>query len=260
MSSSEQARVTAGGIDLNSDLGESGGGRVFDDAGVLPSISSANVACGFHAGDPGGIRLTCRRAAELGVTVGAHPGYRDFEGFGRRLIEVDLGELTDEVIYQIGAVQAVARSVGTEVRYVKPHGGLYNAIAVREDQARAVARAVLELDDTLPLMVLPGSVIERVARDTGLRTVAEAFADRGYLPDGTLVRRGAPGALLAPEAAVAQAVRIATEGRIVAVDGTELAVAADSICLHGDDPAAVRLAREIRAGLEGAGVLIRSFA
>lgn len=260
MSRSEQTREMTGRIDLNSDLGESGGGRVFDDAAVLPSISSANVACGFHAGEPGGIRLTCRRAAELGVTVGAHPGYRDFEGFGRRFMDVDLSELTDEVIYQIGAVQAVARSVGTEVRYVKPHGGLYNAIAVREDQARAVTRAILELDDSLPLMVLPGSVIERVARDAGLRTVSEAFADRGYLPDGTLVRRGLPGALLAPEAAVAQALRIATEGRIVAHDGTEIAIAADSICLHGDDPAAVRLARDIRAALKGAGVSIRSFA
>lgn len=255
------ARPEPPSIDLNSDLGESFGTYTFgDDAAVLNSVSSANIACGFHAGDPHGIRTTCRRALELGVAIGAHPGYRDLPGFGRRFIDYDPSELTDEVIYQVGAVQAVARSVGAEVRYVKPHGGLYNTIAVREDQARAVARAILDLDAALPLMVLHGSVIERVAREAGLRTVAEAFADRGYLPDGTLVKRGAPGAIRTPEAAVAQAIRIATEGRITAIDGTELEVAAESICLHGDNPAAVRLAREIRFGLEGAGVEIRSFA
>ncbi|GAB2551056.1 LamB/YcsF family protein [Leucobacter ruminantium] len=248
-------------IDLNSDLGESFGNYTFgDDAAVLASVSSANVACGFHGGDPHGIRTTCRKALELGVTIGAHPGYRDLPGFGRRFIDYDLDELTDEVIYQVGAVQAMARSVGAEVRYVKPHGGLYNTIAVNEEQAGAVARALSELAPELPLMVLSGSVIERVAREAGLRTVAEAFADRGYQADGTLVKRGTPGAIHTPEAAVAQAVRIATEGRITAVDGTDLEVAADSICLHGDNPAAVRLAGEIRAGLEAAGVEIRSFA
>lgn len=247
-------------IDLNSDLGESSAERRFDDAAVLAAVSSANVACGFHAGDPRGIRDTCRLAVDRGVVVGAHPGYRDLEGFGRRILDLDLGELTDEVIYQVGAVQALARSVGGEIRYVKPHGGLYNAIAVREDQARAVVRALVELDGgALPLLVLRGSVIERVAQEAGVATIAEAFADRGYLPDGTLVPRGKPGALLDPARAVEQAVRIATERRITAVDGTTLDVEADTICLHGDSPTAVRLAGEIRGGLERAGVEIRSF-
>lgn len=243
-------------IDLNSDLGENTG---TDEARVLAQVTSANIACGFHAGDPRGIRATCRSANEFGVVIGAHPGYNDFEGFGRRMIEVDLGELTDQVIYQIGAIDALARSVGAEIRYVKPHGGLYNAIAVREDQARAVTRAILELDDSLPLMVQPGSVVERVARDAGLLTVAEAFADRGYTPDGRLIARGEPGALLDSAAAVRQAVKIATEGRVFAVDGSEIEVRAESICLHGDNPATVRLSAEIRAALSAAGVDIRSF-
>lgn len=247
-------------IDLNSDLGESFGGyRLGDDAAVLASVSSANVACGFHGGDPLGIRATCRAAVAAGVTIGAHPGYRDLAGFGRRFIDVEPHELTDEVIYQIGALQALARSVGGEVRYVKPHGGLYNAIAVHEGQALAVVRAVLEVDDRLPLMVLPGSVAERIARDAGLRTVAEAFADRGYLPDGTLVRRGTPGALLEGDAAIAQALRFARGEPLAAVDGSLLRLTTESICLHGDNPEAVRLARRIRSELEREGVEIRSF-
>ncbi|WP_427871140.1 LamB/YcsF family protein [Leucobacter luti] len=248
-------------IDLNSDLGESFGNYSFgDDAAVLASVTSANVACGFHAGDPRGIRETCRAAVAAGVTIGAHPGYRDLAGFGRRFIDVAPAELADEVIYQIGALQALARSVGGEVRYVKPHGGLYNTIAVHEEQAGAVAQAMREVAAELPLMVLPGSVIERVARDAGIETVAEAFADRAYAPDGTLVKRGTAGAILAPADAVAQAIRFAAEGAVTAVDGSVLQIAPDSICLHGDNPAAIALARSIRDGLETAGVEIRSFA
>lgn len=248
-------------IDLNSDLGESFGGyRVGDDAAVLASVSSANVACGFHAGDPLGIRATCRAAVAAGVAIGAHPGYRDLAGFGRRFIDVDPHELTDEVIYQIGALQALARSVGGDVRYVKPHGALYHAIAAHDGQARAVVRAIREVDERLPLVVLPGSVAERVARDAGLRVVAEAFADRGYLPDGGLVRRGTRGALLESEAAAAQALRFARGEPIAAVDGSPLHLAAESICVHGDTPDAVRLARRIRSALELGGVEIRSFA
>ncbi|WP_449279663.1 LamB/YcsF family protein [Leucobacter sp. GX0328] len=244
-------------IDLNADLGESFGHySVGDDAAVLEAVSSANIACGFHAGDPHGIRTVCRLAAGRGVSIGAHPGYRDLVGFGRRRIEYDLHELTDEVIYQVAALQGIAASVGDRVRYVKPHGALYNAIAVREDEARAVVRAIMELDDGLPLMVLHGSVAERVARASGLRTVSEAFADRGYTAHGTLAPRGAPGAILPADAAIAQAVRIAIEGRIAAIDGTEIEVAADSICLHGDNPQAVQLAHRIRAGIEAAGVRI----
>lgn len=243
-------------IDLNSDLGENVG---TDDAAVLASVTSTNVSCGFHAGDPAGIRNTCRSAHELGVVIGAHPGYNDPECFGRRLVDIAPAALTDEVIYQLGALSALAGSVGARVHYVKPHGGLYNAIAVREDQAIAVVRAMREFDDTLPIMTLPGSVIERVAADAGLRTVAEAFADRGYTPEGRLVPRGEHGALLTPEAAVRQAVRLATTGRVIAVDGSEIEVDAESICLHGDSVAAVQLARQIRAALTEAGVSLQSF-
>lgn len=247
-------------IDLNSDLGESFGNYTFgDDSAVLSSVSSANVACGFHGGDPHGIRATCAAAFSAGVTIGAHPGYRDLAGFGRRFIEYEQDELADEIIYQIGAVQALARSVGSAVRYVKPHGALYHAIARLEGQAQAVVRAVRDTDPDLPLLVPPGSVIERVAGEAGVRTFTEAFADRAYAPDGSLVPRTVSGAMLSREAAIAQAVRIATTGRVTAVDGTEIEVRADSICLHGDRPAAVRLARDIRAALEGRGVEIGSF-
>ena len=247
-------------IDLNCDLGETFGTYAFgDDAAVLTSVSSANIACGFHAGDPRGIRETCAAAANVGVTIGAHPGYRDLAGFGRRFIDYDPGELADEIIYQIGAVQALARSVGSAVRYVKPHGALYNAIVRHESQAEAVARAVRELGGGLPLLVPPGSVIERVAREAGVRTFAEAFADRAYLPDGALAPRTSPGAMLTSAAAIDQAVRIAATGRVVAIDGSEIAVPADSICLHGDRPEAVRLSSEIRTALEGQGIEIASF-
>lgn len=247
-------------IDLNSDLGESfGRWALGDDAAILDCVTSANVACGFHAGDPQGILATCRAAAERGVAVGAHPGYRDLAGFGRRFIDVAPAELTAEIIYQVGAVQALARAAGTRVRYVKPHGALYNTIVRHEAQAGAVAGAVAAVDPVLPLVVLPGSVIERVAQDHGLTTIAEAFADRGYRADGTLVPRTESGAVLEGPDAVRQAVRIATDGVVTCADGTDLSVPAESICLHGDTPSAVRLAREIRAALTDAGVTVRSF-
>ncbi|PRI11334.1 LamB/YcsF family protein [Leucobacter massiliensis] len=248
-------------IDLNSDLGESFGSyRMGDDAAVLASVSSANIACGFHAGDPRGIRDTCRAAIAAGATIGAHPGYRDLVGFGRRFIEVDPAELRDEVVYQIGALQALARSEGGTVRYVKPHGALYNTIARHEEQAAAVVAAVRDVDAGLPLVVLPGSLVERIARAAGLRTVAEAFADRGYRSDGALVPRGEPGAQLDEETAVHQAIAIARGESIRAQDGEPLRIAADTLCLHGDHPGAVRLAHRIRAAIEGAGIEIRSFA
>ncbi|UOR02845.1 LamB/YcsF family protein [Leucobacter allii] len=247
-------------IDLNADLGESFGNWTFgDDAAVLASISSANVACGFHAGDPPGIRETCRAAARLGVAVGAHPGYRDLAGFGRRFIAYDPEVLAAEIVAQIGAVQALARSAGTSVRYVKPHGALYTRIAHDPVQAGAVVAALRDVDPGLPLVVLPGSAIERLAREAGLRVVPEAFADRAYRADGSLVPRGEPEAVLAPEAAVAQAVRLVAEGCATTVDGGEIELAPETICLHGDAPSAVQLAREIRAALEDAGVAIRSF-
>ena len=249
-------------MDLNSDVGESFGNWTFgDDASIIGSVSSANVACGFHAGDPAGIRATCSAAAAAGVTVGAHPGYRDLAGFGRRFMDVDPGELTDDVVYQIGALQALARAAGTSVQYVKPHGALYNTIAVHERQARAVVRAVREVDDALPLLVLPGSVIETEARSAGLRTVAEAFADRAYQPDGALVSRREPGSVLHAEAEVVEHVlRMATDGEVVAIDGSRIRISPESICVHGDTPGAVAMAAAVRRALVSAGVDVRAFA
>ena len=248
-------------IDLNSDVGESFGNWSFgNDQAIIASVSSVNVAGGFHAGDPSGIRATCAAAAAAGVTVGAHPGYRDLAGFGRRFIDMVPSELTDDVIYQIGAVQALAAAAGTAVRYVKPHGALYNTIARHPEQARAVTEAILAVDPSLPLMVLPNSEIARVASDAGLRVVTEAFADRAYNPDGSLVSRTLPGAVLhSVDAVIEQVLRIAIDRQVRAIDGTLIEVSVDSLCLHGDTPEAVSLAGAIRTALLGAGVSIRSF-
>jgi UPF0271 protein len=248
-------------MDLNSDVGESFGNWTFgDDARIIESVSSVNVACGFHAGDPTGIRATCAAAASARVTVGAHPGYRDLAGFGRRFMDVDLSELTDDVVYQIGALQALARAAGTAVKYVKPHGALYNTIAVHEGQARAVVRAVREVDDALPLLVLPNSVIAAEARSAGLRTVVEAFADRAYLPDGSLVSRRERGAVLRDESDVVEHVlRIAGEREVVAIDGSRIRIDAESICVHGDTPGAVAMAAAVRRALTSAGVTVGAF-
>jgi UPF0271 protein len=223
-------------------------------------VTSVNVACGFHAGDPSTLRRTCAAAAEHGVAVGAQVGYRDLAGFGRRFIDMEPEELTDEVIYQIGALQALATAAGTTVRYVKPHGALYNAIVHHEEQAAAVVEAVRAVDPGLPLLGLPGSVVLELATAAGLRTVREAFADRAYTPAGTLVSRREPGAVLHdPQQVAARMVRLVTEGVITAVDGNEVTVAAESICVHGDSPGAVDMARQVRLALEAAGVRIGSF-
>ena len=249
-------------IDLNSDVGESFGNWSFgDDAAIFESVSSANVACGFHAGDPIGIMATCQAALKAGVTVGAHPGYRDLAGFGRRFIDMAPAELTADIVYQIGAVQATALAAGTAVRYVKPHGALYNTIAHHPQQAAAVVAAIQAVDPRLPLMVLPNSEIQRQAEAAGLRTVAEAFADRAYNPDGTLVSRREPGAVLhTPDDVVEHVLRLANDGVVRATDGSLVPVRADSICLHGDTPGAVAMARKVRAALEDAGITIESFA
>lgn len=248
-------------IDLNSDVGESFGNWTFgDDARIIESTSSVNVACGFHAGDPTTIRTTIAAAKRAGVTIGAHPGYRDLSGFGRRFIDMEPTELTNDVIYQIGALQALAAAEGAKVEYVKPHGALYNTIAKHPVQARAVVEALLSVDSTLPLMVLPNSEIHRLALDAGLRTIPEAFADRAYNPDGSLVSRTKPGSVLKDvEAVVAQSLRLATSQEIRAVDGSILKVAAESICLHGDTPGAVAMASAVKQALVGAGVTIQSF-
>lgn len=248
-------------IDLNSDVGESfGSWTMGDDAAILRSVSSANVACGFHAGDPSGIARTCREAVAAGVVIGAHVGYRDLAGFGRRFLDCSPTELADDVLYQLGALEALARAAGGGIRYVKPHGALYNAIVHHEAHAQAVVDAVKAFGGDLPLLLLPGSVALARAERAGLRGVAEAFADRGYTPAGTLVPRGEPGAVLHDAQAVAaRTVRLAHEGVVEAVDGTDVRVAAESICLHGDTSGAVAMAAAVRAGLEEAGVSVRAF-
>jgi UPF0271 protein len=248
-------------IDLNSDVGESfGRWSLGDDTAMFKSVSSANVACGFHAGDPTVIRRTCREAVVAGVVVGAHVGYRDLAGFGRRFVDMDPNELADDVVYQIGALQALAATEGARVRYVKPHGGLYNAIVSHTAQARAVVDAVRSVDPGLPILGLPGSEVLRLAEAAGLRAVSEAFADRAYNPDGTLVSRSLPGAVLHDPAEVAEHVlRMATDSAIRAVDGSILKINADSICVHGDSPGAVAMAVAVKAALSDAGITIKAF-
>jgi len=248
-------------IDLNSDVGESfGRWRLGDDEAVLGLVTSANVACGFHAGDPRTLRVTCETAAANGVAVGAQVGYRDLAGFGRRFIDVDPLELTDDVIYQIGALDAMARVAGTSVTYVKPHGALYTTAVHHGRQAQAVVEALLAYDRSLPVLGLPGSELLARAAAAGLRSVREAFADRGYTPEGTLVPRSEPGALLDdPDEVGRRVVRMVTEGQVVAVDGTVVAIEAESVCVHGDSPGAVAMAESVRAGLEAAGVTVEAF-
>jgi len=248
-------------IDLNSDLGESfGAWRMGDDEAMLQIVTSANVACGFHAGDPSTMLETCRLAAQNGVTVGAHVSYRDLAGFGRRTMDVPPAELRAEVLYQLSALSGIARIAGTAVAYVKPHGALYNRIVDDREQAEAVVRAVADFDATLPVLGLARSEVARSADRAGLRFVSEAFVDRGYLPDGTLVPRGRDGAVLTAGDAIAErAVRLVTEGAVVAVDGTEIAVEVDSLCVHGDTPGAVDMAADVRSALIGAGVEVASF-
>lgn len=247
--------------DLNSDLGEGfGNWRMGDDEALLDLVSSANVACGFHAGDPTTMRLTCERAVERGVAIGAHVGYRDLAGFGRRHIDMDPVELGDEIVYQIAALDGFARIAGDRVRYLKPHGALYNTVVTDTAQATAVVGAVRNYDPTLPLLGLPGSELLRLAETAGLSVVPEAFADRAYAPDGRLVPRRHPGALLRDADAIAhRCLRLATEQKVDSIDGTVVTVPARSICVHGDTPQAVAIARRVRQGLLAAGVRVTSF-
>jgi UPF0271 protein len=246
----------SGVLDLNSDLAEGFGiWRLGDDDALLDVVSSANVACGFHAGDASTMRRVCALAAERGVVVGAQVSYRDLAGFGRRFIDVEPGQLADEVLYQIGALEACARAGGTRVGYVKPHGALYNATV------RHTALAGVRAFGALPVLGLPGSELLAAAERAGLEPVQEAFADRGYTPEATLVPRSEPGALLSTTAEVVErAVRLATAGEIVAVDGTVLKVGARSLCLHGDTQGAVEMARAVRAELLALDVTVCPFA
>jgi UPF0271 protein len=249
-------------IDLNADLGEGFGiWQLGDDDALLHLVSSANVACGFHAGDPLTMRRVCDAAAARGVAIGAQVGYRDLAGFGRRRIDVAPDELAADVLYQVGALDACARAAGTRVRYVKPHGALYNTAADDPVQAAAVVAGVHAYDATLPLLALPGSRMDTAAREAGLPFVAEAFTDRAYHGSGRLVPRSADAAVLHDTQEVAaRAVRLATQQRITAADGTELRIAAASLCLHGDTPGAVQLAQAVRAALLAAGVGVEPFA
>lgn len=248
-------------IDLNSDLGESLGAWIMgDDAAMLDIVTSANVACGFHAGDPAGILATLRAAQARGVVVGAHVAYPDLLGFGRRNMDVASSDLVASVIYQIGALQGLAAAAGTRVRYVKPHGALYNTIAHDERQARDVIAAIGAIDAGLALVALAGSPLVRWAEDAGLRVVAEAFADRAYTPQGTLVSRREAGAVLHDPAVVAaRMLRLVREGVVEAVDGSLAPVRADSICVHGDSPGAVAMAAQLRRTLQQAGVALAPF-
>ncbi|GFM79799.1 UPF0271 protein [Pseudomonas cichorii] len=248
-------------IDLNSDLGESfGAWSMGDDEAVLEIVSSANVACGFHAGDPAGILRTLEAAAARGVAIGAHVSYPDLVGFGRRNMDVPSDQLTADVIYQIGALQGLARSVGTRVSYVKPHGALYNTIAGNQRQATAVIQALLRIDPQLKLVCLANSPLIGWATEAGLSCVAEAFADRAYTAEGTLVSRSKPGAVLHdPELIAQRMLRLVRDGIIEAENGSLINLQADSICVHGDNQDAVAIARNLKNSLLEAGVTIRTF-
>ena len=248
-------------IDLNADLAEGFGvWELGDDDAMLDIVTSANLACGFHAGNPVGLARTCRAAAARGVRIGAQVGYFDLAGFGRRRIDVEPAELTADVIYQIGALQALARAAGTTLGYVKPHGALYNTIVTDVDQARAVAEAVHTADPTLPVLGLSGSVFFTEARRLGLRTVAEAFADRAYRPDGQLVSRSEPGAILDDPVQIAERVlAMVTTGTTTAVDGSVIAIKVESVCVHGDSPGAVAIASSVRDRLLSKGIELAAF-
>jgi UPF0271 protein len=249
-------------VDLNSDLGEGFGQWILgDDDALLDVVTSANVACGFHASDPSIMRRVCARAAGSGVAIGAQVGYRDLAGFGRRFIDIEPDELTADVVYQIGALEAFARVAGSRVRYVKPHGALYNAIVHHEEQAAAVVAAVVSYDRTLPVLGLPGSAWLRLAGEAGLPVVHEAFADRAYTPEGTLVSRRLPGAVLHDPAEIARrCVAMAAGTPVQDVEGGSLTLHPDSICVHGDTSGAVEIARQVRHALTAAGVALAPFA
>ncbi|HEY7289364.1 MAG TPA: 5-oxoprolinase subunit PxpA [Vicinamibacterales bacterium] len=246
-------------IDINSDMGESFGAySIGHDAGLMRSITSANVAAGFHAGDPTVLRETIRMAKTHNVAVGAHPGFPDLVGFGRRDINVTPSEAEDFVLYQVAAVAGVAAAEGVRIQHVKPHGALFNMAVRNAELAAAIARAVAAFDSTLILFGLPGSEILAAGRAAGLRTAAEVFADRAYEPDGSLVSRRKPGAVIHDaDTVVSRAVRMVTAREVVAVNGAHVSLEADTICVHGDTPGSDDLAAKIRAGLERAGVSVK---
>ncbi|MEU3935899.1 5-oxoprolinase subunit PxpA [Streptomyces sp. NPDC029044] len=249
-------------IDLNADLGEGfGRWRLTDDERLLSVVTSANVACGFHAGDAVTMRRVCELAAERGVRIGAQVSYRDLAGFGRRAMDVPPAELAAEVAYQIGALEVFARAAGAGVAYVKPHGALYNRVVHDEEQAAAVVDGVLLAGAALPVLGLPGSRLLELAGKAGLPVVTEAFADRAYTDAGTLVPRTLEGAVVTdPDAVVERSLGLARSGEVVSRSGTRIGVRARSLCLHGDTPGAVELARRVRERLEASGIRVEAFA
>jgi len=249
-------------IDLNCDMGESFGAySIGSDEAVMTSISSANVACGYHGGDPSVMRRTVRLARERGVAVGAHPGFPDLVGFGRREMRVAPQDVEDLVLYQIGALAGIAHGEGIRLSHVKPHGALYNMAVKDRSLADAIARAVAAFDRTLVLFGLPNSDLARAGQAAGLRVALEGFADRAYEPDGSLTPRSRTGAIIHDlETVVQRAVRMAIDGVVIATDGSELAMRVDTICTHGDTPGAQALTRALRTGLEQAGVKVAAVA
>ncbi|MFI6289696.1 LamB/YcsF family protein [Streptomyces sp. NPDC051018] len=253
--------MTWASIDLNADLGEGfGHWRLTDDEQLLSVVTSANVACGFHAGDAPTMRRVCRLAAERSVRIGAQVSYRDLAGFGRRPMDVPPDELAAEIAYQIGALEVFARAAGTRVSYVKPHGALYNRVVRDEEQAAAVVDGVLLSGERLPLLGLPGSELHTMAEKAGLPAITEAFADRAYSADGTLVPRSEEGSVLTdPTTVVERSVSMARFGVVTSRCGRHVPVRPRSLCLHGDTPGAVSLARLVRRQLESAGVRVEAF-
>lgn len=245
-------------MDINCDMGESfGPWKMGRDAEIMPLITAANVACGFHAGDPLVMAQTIALAQRHGVAVGAHPGYRDLQGFGRRPMDCSEEEVYGDVLYQLGAIEALCRAQRVRLRHVKPHGALYNVAARDERTARGIVRAIRAFDPDLVLYALPGGELAREGERSGLRVAYEVFADRNYNPDGTLVsRRLADAFVHDPEEAAERVLRMVTEGRVRAVDGTDLPVRADTVCIHGDGPMAVEIARAVRRRLEAAGLAV----
>ena len=254
-------------IDINSDMGESFGRyKLGLDEEVIRHITSANVACGFHGGSPGVMRLTTRLAKEHGVALGAHPSFPDLVGFGRRPMGVTLEEARDDIVYQVGALMGFARAEGVELQHVKAHGAIYNLAhgtgsvsGVDADElARAMAEAVYDMDDRLILVMMAGSRALEIAKETGIRVAGEAFADRAYTPEGGLASRRLEGAVITdPQVVAARVIRMATESRVTAMDGTEVDLGrVDTICVHGDTPTAVQLVKAIRADIEAAGISV----
>jgi UPF0271 protein len=248
--------VAATVVDLNADLGE----ETTEDAALIEVVSSANVACGFHAGDPVIMRRVCAEAVRRGVAIGAQVGYRDLVGFGRRRIDIAPDDLSADVLYQLGALDGFARAAGDRVRYLKPHGALYHAAATDAGQAGAVISALLAWDRPLPVLTLPGSALASAAAAAGLPVVLEAFCDRGYRPDGSLVPRGQPGAVLHEAGEIAdRALAMVTDGEVAAVDGSRVSFRPASLCVHGDTPGAAAIARAVRDRLTGAGIRLAAF-